>query len=228
MSELLDYLNKNSGAFTVIFTVVVAIATVVYAVLTWKLVKETGLMRQAQTEPRIEITLKSLEIAIHIVRIHVRNIGMGPALNVKLTPRVMSGGDSAKNLIAEFTQTNFFKTGIAYFGPSEERVSHYTQMTEDFDGKLASVIAFDIEYEGVAGIQYKKILSIDMSEYKGTYQLGKPHLYSIAQSLEAIQKDVAHITSGFKRVKTDVYTSKDREEENNERKKRYEREKLSK
>jgi len=33
-----------------------------------------------------------------------------------------------------------------------------------------------------------------MSEMKGGYQLGRPILYSIAQSLEKIQKDIAHIT----------------------------------
>ena len=213
MNELLNYLNTNAGAFTVIFTVAVAIATVVYAILTWKLVSETRLMRQAQTEPKIEITLKSLEIAIHIVRIHIRNIGMGPAVNVKFTPQIVSGGDCAKILMEEFTETNFFKTGIAYFSPNEERVSHYTEMTKDFDGKTASVIAFEVEYEGVTGKKYKDILSIDMSEHKGTYQLGKPHLYSIAQSLEKLQKDVANLVGGSRRVSANVYTTKDREAE---------------
>ena len=41
MTELLELLNKNSGALTVLFTAVVTAATVVYAALTWILVKET-------------------------------------------------------------------------------------------------------------------------------------------------------------------------------------------
>lgn len=224
MNEILSFLNANSGALTVIFTAVVTIATAVYALLTWQLVFETKLMRQAQTEPKIEITLKSLEIAIHITRLHVRNIGMGPALNVKLSPRIISGGESAKNLIADFTETNFFKTGVSYFSPGEERLSHYTEMTKDYDGKIESVIAFDVEYQSVTGKQYKDILSIDMSEHKGTYQLGKPHLYSIAQSLEKIQKDIDHIVSGFRRVRADVYTSTDRQAENDALRKRFETE----
>jgi len=55
-----------------------------------------------------------------------------------------------------------------------------------------------------------------MSEIKGRYQLGKPNLYSIANSLEKLQKDVGHIVSGFKRVKADVYSSVDRKEEREE------------
>ena len=40
---LVEFLNENSGAFAV----VVAIATVVYAILTWRLVSETRKMREA-------------------------------------------------------------------------------------------------------------------------------------------------------------------------------------
>lgn len=92
MAEIFDFLNGNSGALTVIFTAVVTISTVVYACLTYVLVKETRLMRQVQTEPKIEITARSMEFAIHILRLHVRNIGLGPALNVKFKPRVVEGG----------------------------------------------------------------------------------------------------------------------------------------
>jgi len=49
----LDLLNRNSGAFTVLFSAVVALATVVYAILTWRLVTETKEMREVQTEPKI-------------------------------------------------------------------------------------------------------------------------------------------------------------------------------
>lgn len=222
MTEILDYLNKNSGAFTVIFTAVVTAATAVYAILTYVLVKETRLMRQVQTEPRIEITAKSLDVAIHILRLHIRNIGLGPALNVRFSPKVVAGDEAAKDLISEFTETNFFKVGLSYFGPGQELLSSYTQLTQNHEGKIASVIAFEVEYESTTGKKYKETLLIDMSEHKGAYQLGKPHMYSIAQSLEKLQKDVGHIVSGFKRIRTDVFTAEDREEEAEEWRKRRE------
>jgi PIN domain nuclease of toxin-antitoxin system len=59
-SEVLDFLNKNSGALTVLFTAVVTISTVAYSILTGKLVSETTKMRQVQTEPKIEIMIKPL------------------------------------------------------------------------------------------------------------------------------------------------------------------------
>ena len=217
LDNLIQFLNQNSGALTVVFTAVVTISTVVYAVLTAVLVLETKKMREVQTEPRIEITLRPLESAINIVRLHIKNIGLGPAENLKFTPSVISGGEGAEKLLAEFIETNFFRTGLKYFGPGQEMYSHYSQMSQDHDQKIQSILLFEMEYHGVTGSKYKEKTIIDMSEMKGSYQLGKPNLYAISLSLEKMQKDIGHIVSGFKRIKTDTYTHEDREREYHER-----------
>lgn len=223
MTEILAFLNENAGALTVLFTGVVTIATAVYAGLTWVLVAETRKMRKVQTEPKLEITLRSVDEAIHIQRLHVRNIGLGPALQLKFKPKVIAGGDQAQVLVDEFTKTNFFHTGVSYLGPGEERYSHYTDMSKDHDHKVASVLAFDLSYKSAAGDTYSETLAIDMSEHKGAYKLGKPHLYSIALSLERLQKDLHHVVTGFKRIRTDIYTSEDRQAEQEASRERIER-----
>lgn len=218
LDKLILFLNQNSGALTVIFTGVVTISTVVYAVLTAVLVSETKKMREVQTEPRIEITLRHSEFAINIVRLHIKNIGLGPAKDLKFNSSVISGGKTAEKLLAEFTETNFFRTGLKYFSPGQEIFSHYSQMTQDYDHKIQPVLLFEMEYQSVTGLKYNKEKTIiDMSEMKGSYQLGKPNLYAIAQSLEKIQNDISNIVSGFNRIKTDTYTHDDREREHQER-----------
>jgi len=212
LSDTIAYLNSNSGALTVVFTAVVTISTVAYAILTCSLVSETKRMREVQTEPRIEITLKSLDYAINIVRLHIRNIGLGPAKNIRFTSHISSGGDVAEELLEEFNKANFLKVGLKYFGPGHELCSGYTQITKDFDAKIASVLIYDVEYESFTGKKYKDQITIDISERKGSTQLGKPNLYAIAQSIEAIEKEFSHVVSGFKKIHADVYTTKDREE----------------
>lgn len=224
MTNMLAFLDQYVGALTVLFTGVVTLATAVYAVLTWVLVAETRKMRKVQTEPKLEVTLRSVDEAIHIQRLHVRNIGLGPALHIKLKPRVVAGGDQAQALVDEFTKTNFFRTGVSYLGPGEERYSHYSDMSKDHEYKIASVLAFDVSYRSATGDSYEETLIIDMSEYKGTYKLGKPHLYSIALSLERLQKDLHHVVTGFKRIRTDTYTSEDRKAERDAILERIERE----
>jgi hypothetical protein len=213
LSEFIAFLNTNSGALNVIFTAVVTLATAVYAVLTWKLVTETRLMREVQTEPKLSVTLRSVDHSISIVRLHFRNIGQGQALGVKFSPRVDSGNEVSAALLEEFTTPNFFKTGLSYFGPGQERTSAYVSLMKDHDAKLSTVLTFDVEYKSVTGKTYKDTLVVDMSEYKGTHQLGKPHLYVIAQSLEKIQQDIERLVGGSKRLQADVYSEKDRARE---------------
>lgn len=212
-SEVLDFLNKNSGALTVLFTAVVTISTVVYSILTGKLVSETTKMRQVQTEPKIEVTIKPFDFAINIVRLHVRNIGLGPAINVSFNLKIISGGQIAQTLIDEFAKANFLKIGLKYFGPGQERYSHYTQLTQQYNEKIESILVIETSYQSTTGIKYIEQSVIDMSELKGEYQLGTPNLYAIAKSLEKIQKDISHIVSGHKKISAQIYTAKDRQKE---------------
>jgi len=173
---MLAFLNQNSGALTVIFTGVVTLSTVVYAVLTVVLVVETRKMRQAQTEPRVEVTIKPRDEWISLLHVHVRNIGLGPAYDISFIIEAETGGDGAKTLIEDFTRTQFFKTGLRYLGPGQEVVSDYSPMVERFEEKLESVLTFEVRYRTATGKRYENRYRLDFSEFKGRTQLGKPHL----------------------------------------------------
>lgn len=213
---MLDFLNQNSGVLTVIFTGVVTLSTVVYAILTAVLVAETRRMRRVQTEPKMEVAIKLREEWINLVQVYVRNIGLGPAYDISFNVCAEAGKEGAKALIKDFTQANFFQTGLRYLGPGQEVVSGYSQITEKFDQKIESVLIFDVSYRGAAGRLYNDKFRLDLSEFKGRSQIGKPHLYSIAQRLEEIQRDFHSLATGFKRIKADIYDSEDREEERRE------------
>lgn len=216
MDTLFEFLNKNSGALSVLFSAAVTIATVVYAILTWKLVTETRLLREAQTEPRIEITAQPFETAYNLLRLQVRNTGMGPARRLRLRINVISGGESALSMLNELTKPNFFEKGLEYFGPGQERFSAFTNMAVDFNAKVAAVFEVWIRYESATGQRYEDTAVIDMAEWKGAQQLGTPSIYKIAKSIEIIQKDVGHFASGFRRLGIDVYSQDDRDRENDE------------
>jgi hypothetical protein len=84
MINILNFLNENNGAFSLIFSCVVALATVIYAVLTWRLVSETRRMREAQTEPNIFVNLQPREEWINFIDMVIQNIGSGPAYNIHM------------------------------------------------------------------------------------------------------------------------------------------------
>lgn len=221
MADILNFLKQNSETLTVIFTAVVTLSTLVYAILTAFLVSETRKMREVQTEPKLLITIDSFDCAIHIVRLNIQNIGLGPASELQFHPSVISGGESAEKLLNEFTKSNFFNTGLRYFGPGQNVYSSYTQTTEDFEGKLSSILSFKLNYKGATGKKYNEEIILDMSELKDRQQLGKPNLYAIAQSLEEMQKDISRIASGSKRLKADIYSSDDRKTEREDMEKHF-------
>lgn len=210
---MLNFLNQNSGVLTLIFTAVVALSTVVYAILTAVLAAETRRMRQAQTEPKVEIVIKPREEWINLVHASVRNIGLGPAYNISFSIKVESGGEGAQALIDDFTRAYFFKTGLKYLGPGQEVMSDYSRMTGKFNEKIESVLIFGVKYESATRRTFEERFRIDFSAFKGRTQIGKPHLYTIAQHLDKIQQDFHHLATGFSRIKADIYDTADREKE---------------
>jgi len=214
---MVDYLNDNAGALTVIFTAVVTISTVVYAILTAKLVKETRQMRQAQTEPKIEITVKPKEEWINLIRLHIKNIGLGPAYNIFFDMSSESNNEGIKELIKDLTRVNFSNIGLKYLGPGQELIAGDTQLTKNFEEKINAVLNFHVKYQDSIGKDYQEKFLVDFSEFKGRREIGKPHLYSIADSLEAIKKSLGNIETGWKRLQIDIYNRQDREKECKER-----------
>lgn len=120
---------------------------------------------------------------------------------------------NGKRGYADHPKVNFFSFGLKYLVPDQERFSSFTQLTEDHNGKIASVLAIDVTYSSATGKNYSDSLVVDMSELKGSYELGKPNAYAITQSLEKIQKDIHHFVTGFHRIEANIYTIENRVEE---------------
>lgn len=205
-----------------IFSGAVAISTVVYAILTWKLVSETRKVREVQSEPKLLVTLESTDFAINIVRLCIKNIGLGPAKNIHFRPKVTSGDSAAENLLKEFTKPNFFRLGINHLGPGQSVYSGFSSMLENHDQKISSQFLFRVKYDGPIRKNYSEEFAVDMSELSGTSRLGEPYLNSITKSLEKIETQVRHIATGFNRIKVDVYSSEDRQTEYDKLMKEYE------
>jgi len=216
MADLIAFLNANSGALNLLFAAVVAVATVVYAWLTAKLVSETRRLRQVQTEPHIEVFYRPRDEWISLLDVVAKNIGNGPAYDIKFTWEATVSNKGSNNLLTRVRELNGFNSGIAYLGPNQEFFSFWTQMTEDFEDKVATQIRVRSTCRGVTGAIYDRQHAIDLSELKGISRIGEPPLLKMAKSLEALQNDLHRVATGFSRPKVDVFTQEDRERERQE------------
>lgn len=213
MSDLLNFLNQNSGALTVIFTGIVTLSTVIYALLTYSLVQETRRMRRAQTEPKVAVYFESRPEWVNSLDIVVKNIGLGPAYNVRFDLSPASDTGVSEKVIKELKEKNFLCKGLGYISPNIEIRSYFTNMVADFDEKVKTMIDVKVTYADAANITYSELYRLDFSELKGLRRLGEPPLYKMANSIKKIEEDINKLSTGWNRLKTDVYLSEDREKE---------------
>ena len=194
----------------VLFTVVVTLSTVLYAFLTALLVLETRHMRKAQTEPQLEVVARSREEFINLVYLRVRNVGLGPAYRLEFEIKRLSGGEGADVLEEDFQESEFLKNGLQYLGPGDEWTSNFTDMRKKFEYKIKSLLEIEVRYRDSARRLKTQQFILDFKEFKGLSTIGRPSIYSMAKSLEAIQKDLGTLTSGFSKLKVHIYTKEDR------------------
>lgn len=132
----LEFLNQNSGAFAVIFSAIVAFSTVIYAILTWKLVSETRKMRKVQTEPKVSVIIQPREEWINFIDMIIQNIGLGPAYNIKF--EVNPDFEYAKGKF--LSELGFMKNGLKYLAPNQKLQFFLTSMTENSEEKAKKLL----------------------------------------------------------------------------------------
>ena len=213
LTDILNFLNQYNTAFTVIFTFVVATATAVYAILTWKLVSETRKMRKSQTEPNVFLFFQPREEWINFIDMAIQNIGQGPAYDIKFN--VIGDFEYKKDKL--LSDLSPIKKGLNYLAPNQKIQTFFTSMVEDFKKKTEKpfeiIVSFKNEDEKVKENRF----IIDFSEFADLRQLGGgPPLHQIAKKIENIEKDIHRISIGHSKIKTITYTKKDIEEENKE------------
>lgn len=213
MGDLLIFLNDNAGAFNVAFTGVVAVATVVYAVLTARLVRETERLRAAATEPALEVTYRCRDEAMALLELVVKNIGSGPAYEIRFALSAAPAGIGADEMLNPLRELKALQSGMNVLMPGQEFSAFWTDVRQHLDAKLQTLVTARSTCTGASGVKYKREHLIDLSELKGASRLGTPSLLAIARSLEKLQKDVHNLTTGFHRLKVDAFNEADRERE---------------
>jgi hypothetical protein len=217
MEEVLKCLNQNSGSIGVLFSGLVTLATLVYAILTWKLVNETRRMRKVQTDAKVVVSLDTRKEAINFIDFILKNEGNGPAYDLKFTAEPVDPENSEASILTGIRSFGFFNKGLDYLSSRQEIRSFLTSMLENFQQKIDTSIRIDVSYKSSFGERFNEKYILDFSIFKGIHQLGKPNLYSIAKSLEKIQTDIHNLTAGSSQVRVLTQTKAEYLEEEQKR-----------
>jgi hypothetical protein len=207
MNEIIEFINKNLGVFTLFFTAVVAIATVVYVRLTRKLVNETIELRRIQTRPELSISILPRDPEVWIVDMIIENVGNGAAHNIQIKPS--SNFEMRDN--REFNNIGFVKNGYKYFAPHQKVKFFFTNLIDKKDEKEKTNFDIYVSYEDYSGEKYQTTYKVNLSEFYGIPRLGNPPLYDIAESLKKIEIILDRLL--HKKIEMNIYNKEDREEE---------------
>lgn len=201
MSQLVQALNDNAGAIQVIFSALVTLATLVYAFLTWKLVTETRRLRRAQTDAKVMAGIGNRKDAMNFIEFFVRNEGVGPAYDIQFQVEPVSPDQGDPKVTEKIKALGFIDNGLDYLAPQQEIRTFLTSMFDNFQDKIETALNVKVSYRNATGEKSTDSFCLDFSIFKGLVQLGKPDLYSIAKSMEKIQKDIKKISSAFPELK---------------------------
>ncbi len=134
-----------SELFQIIFSGVVAISTIVYAILTWKLVSETRRMRQLQITPDIHCYFEMSEASATIVYIIFENIGYGIAKKIHFN--IVNDFRFYDHKEQRLDSKGAIKNGLKNFYPKQKLKFFFTDLSKKHDEKIEEEIEINLTYK---------------------------------------------------------------------------------
>lgn len=187
----------------IIFSGVVAASTVVYAVLTWKLVKETKMIRKFQIKPDVRIYFERGEANDKLLFIIVENQGFGAALNVKF--RVIKNLKSYPGEYFDIVGKGVFKHGIVSLYPNQKHRYFVLAIEKaNYDKVIEESLIIKTTYQDITNKKFDFEFNLPVGETVGIGSSIPPDNYSgrvpfylerIDKSLKSIGKSVSELSS---------------------------------
>ena len=210
----------------VVFTGVVALSTVVYAVLTWRLVTETRRMREVQTEPRVSIRIEADRTGLLGYELVIQNEGQGLAKNVRFE---FEGDPSyfrnswVNRRPPAVNDLPIIKNGLDYLEPNQSyRFPLGTVSSEEFERAIEAPWTFRIHYESLYGKRKSDTYVVDFSQFSGMF-FESNYLKEIAEHMKAVREDLHRLTEGHARVQVVTQSREEFEQRREEWRKSQER-----
>ena len=199
-------------ALIITFTGMVALSTVVYAFLTWRLVSETQKLRRAQTEPRLSVFVELNEQTGNgQMDLVIQNEGPGPAEDILIG---FKGDPTYFDDKRPIDQLPVIKNGIRYLGSHRRfRIILGWLFGEDYERAIQEPWAFDLKYKNSVGDPFSEFFVVDFSQFAGLILSGSSPLVKIEKHLDTLQRDVHHLLTGFNKPQIITQTKGEYREE---------------
>jgi len=206
----------------IVFSGVVAGATAVYALLTWRLVSETRKLREVQTNPRISIRVETDHTGHPGYELVIENNGHGAAKNVQIEfdedPSYCRSG-WAHGHPPVIDELPIIKNGLDYLEPNQAyRFPLGTVSPDEYERATEAPWTFRTQYESLYGKRRTDTYIVDFSQFRGTF-FEPNHLREIADHMSAVRQDFHRLTEGYAKIQTVTQTRDKSDQRRKERQK---------
>jgi hypothetical protein len=209
MGALINWANQNAGVLGLVFSLVVTISTVTYVILTRSLVQETKEMRKAGTDPEIAIYIQQQERWINLLDMVIRNLGNGPAYDISFQVNEKEPLHTDHNL----SKILALKRGMRYLAPENEFRFYFGSAIDLLKDPIIGPIEITVTYYNRSRVKRKECFTVDITDFQGTMAVGKPPLFEMAEKLNRISTDLHNAIGSEFRLKVDVKTNKQVEQD---------------
>ena len=195
---------------------VTAIGTIVLACLTYVLAKHTNRANEISSSPIVIVTMTPNMWGVIHIDLEVENVGEATAFNVEINyePELIAWADREDRRVP-YTKVSVLKPG-QILRASLDRYERYA----------------DIEY--IANVSWTRSPNSNKREEiqytltvkdiaEATYLGSRDATVQIAEQIKKLREDWKSIASGYKRLKSDVFTQENRDDETEARRQNIER-----
>ena len=179
-------------------TVVLALLTLAYVLLTRNMVKEMKTARETQQRPYIIIDFEFYKTSL--CDMVIKNVGNGAAFDVQINfePDVIYREPDIKlSDLPVFQQLNFFPAGkeIRFF---------FRSMIDKSDGNIQKQFDAKLTYKDSGGKVYNEILSLDLTWHSKLMFVSVKNFDDLVKTVEEIAKSNDKIQIQLKRLTDSV------------------------
>ena len=183
----------------VVFFGVVAVSTVFYAFLTWRLVLETRMMREVQTEPRVSVRVEQDHTVQSGYELTIRNEGQGVAKSVRFEfegdPSYFRNSWMGRRPPA-VDELTIIKNGLDYLEPNQTyRFPLGSVSPKEFERAVEAPWTFRTHYESLYGKPGTDTYVVDFSQSRGMF-FEPNHLEELAEHIKTVREDLHGLIEG--------------------------------
>ena len=207
---MIEFIAKHINTISTLISAFAALLTAVATFFLWRVTRlladETKRMVDASVQPHVVVTLEPNSWAAFYFDINIANTGNAPAYNIEVefNPPLVNA-EHRKNRGIPFSKVSVLKNGHSL----NSNLCKYEQIK---DQVYSISISWSKQPDSTE--RERNEYSYDMASFEGVSYLGaRSPMTQIAEQVKKIREDWRPISQGAKKVRADVYTSSDRNEE---------------